>query len=324
MIENIRYYIYLFLILLLAEAVYYALAKTLKIGVDANYRSSHTGFQLTGGGIVFIIALIACVCFYPKLFGHHSVFIIGAILLAIVSFIDDIHNISPSFRLIVQIAVVGATFHQYLFNGNYDIFILIMLFGIGFVNAFNFMDGISGITGSYSIVALVSLYYSFSQHPAGGPYLTLTMTLVVAAIVFCIFNFQRRSMLFCGDVGAITMGFMLTYLMVNLIFITHDPTAITLFIVYGIDTSLTILQRIFKGDDIMQPHRLHLYQILVNQWGFSHAMVSTIYSATQFAINLAYFMIPTSYHWTYLISLAIILPTIYFVVKRSKQSQLGD
>lgn len=324
MIEHIKYFIYLFFILLFVETVYYALAKTLKIGVEATMRSSHTGFQLTGGGIVFILALITCVCFYPKLFDHHAVFIIGAVVLAVVSFIDDIHNISPALRLIIQILVVGATFYEFLINGNYDIFILIMLFGIGFVNAFNFMDGISGITGSYSIVALLSLYYAFSLETQGGPFLLIILSLIIAVIVFCIFNFQKRSMLFCGDVGAITMGFILTYLMANLIFINFDPTSVTLFIVYGIDTSLTIIQRIFKGDDILLPHRLHLYQILVNQWGLSHAVVATIYSATQLVINVVYFMIPPAYHWTYLIALAIILPTIYFIVKRSKRSQLSE
>ena len=324
MLQHINYFILLFLILLVAETVYYALAKTLKIGVEAGIRSSHTGFQLTGGGIVFILALILCACFYPQLFAHHRLFIIGAIVLATISFIDDIKNISPALRLLIQILVVGVTFNHFLVNGNYDIFILIMLFGIGFVNAFNFMDGISGITGSYSIVALLSLYYGFSIDPQGGPYLILIISLVVAVIVFCIFNFQKKSMLFCGDVGAITMGFILTYLMVNLILINFDPTTVVLFLVYGVDTSLTIIQRIFKGDDIMMPHRLHLYQILVNQWGITHAVVSTIYSALQLTINVVYFLIPTKYHWTYLIALVIILPTIYFIVKRAKRSQINE
>lgn len=324
MLQHVKYFIFLFLILLVAETVYYALAKTLKIGVEANLRSSHTGFQLTGGGIVFIIALITCVFFYPQLFAHHRLLIIGALILAIVSFIDDIKNISPALRLLIQIIVVGVTFKQFILNGNYDIFILIMLFGIGFVNAFNFMDGISGITGSYSIVALLSLYYGFSLNNEGGPYLIMIISLVVAVIIFCVFNFQKKSMLFCGDVGAITMGFILTYLMVNLVLITYDPTAVVLFIVYGIDTALTIVQRLFKGDDILLPHRLHLYQIMVNQWGLSHAAVSAIYSSLQAAINIVYFLIPNTYHWTYLIALLIILPTIYFIVKRAKRSQINE
>ncbi|MCM1518477.1 MAG: hypothetical protein NC117_07545 [Pseudoflavonifractor sp.] len=312
------YYLILTLVLILTELCYIRIARRYGIGAHVSPRSSHKRYNLSGGGIIFIIAaVIVWVC--PEFsLSHHllppqfSLMMVCALLLAAVSFADDLHNLSPRIRLVIQIVAVALTFHDYLIYDRSDIFLLILICGIGFVNAYNFMDGINGMMAGYSIVTLVTLRVCFDDMTEFRPFIN---TLIIAAAVFAFFNFRKNAKCFAGDVGSIVMGFFILYLMVSLIGQTGDASVIVFLIVYAIDTVFTIFQRLFTGENILLPHRHHLYQVLANQRQIPHHVVSLSLCAVQGGINLIYFYIPDSQRWTYFILVTGILTALYFIVK---------
>ena len=109
--------------------------------------------------------------------------------------------------------------------------------------------------------------------------------------------------------------------MATLILKTSDASLIIFLIVYAVDTVFTIFQRLYAGENIFLPHRLHLYQILVNKWGIEHYKVSIYYATTQLLINIVYILIPNDFKWSYFIVIVIILTIVYFILKRSPKSR---
>lgn len=309
------------IIILLLEIIYIPIAKYYRIGNEVTPRSSHHEFSITGGGFIFYFAAILFYLIFdstlPKSF---TTMLIGATALALISFYDDIKNISPWIRLIIHILVVAITFNQILFNGYYEIFLLLLICGVGFINAFNFMDGINGILTGYTIVTLSTLLYQFNEIKIGNGLITFTIILILATAIFGCFNFRKRAKCFAGDIGAIVMGFFILYLMSELILYTSDASALIFLIVYAIDSVYTIFQRLFAGENIFLPHRHHLYQILANQWHIYHYKVALGYSIIQLIINFIYLYLPEDLRWSYFIIVIIILTIIYFVIKRSPKT----
>ncbi len=313
------FYSITFIILLVCELVYFRIARHYHIGDNVTSRSSHKHYSLTGGGIIFIIAAII---FYihnkASLPQNFTNMLIGAVVLALISFADDIRNLSPHIRLFIQTIIVAMVFSFILQWGYIDIYIIILICGIGFINAYNFMDGINGITAGYSLVTLGTLYYCFYNTP--GIPLTFIGVLIIATCIFAFFNFRKKAICFAGDVGSIVMGFFILYMTVELILIRNNATCIIFLIVYGIDTVYTVFQRLFMGENILLPHRRHLYQVFVNQWRIPHYWISIGYATTQLFINIVYFLIPETFQWSYVIIITLILSTLYFASKRSGRS----
>lgn len=320
-------YIIITLILAVTEALYFVVARKYHIGNDVTPRSSHNEFKITGGGIIFYIASIVFYTLYGgHLPQHFGLMLIGASLLALVSFYDDIRSLPPGIRLIVHIVVVAGTFYQLLINGHYDIYLLLLICGVGFINAFNFMDGINGILAGYTLVTLSTISYCFYSIPNQQTTLGLqsfTTTLIISAIIFGVLNFRKKAVCFAGDVGAIVMGFFILYLMTQLILTTSDATMVIFLIVYAVDSVFTIFQRLFAGENIFLPHRLHLYQVLSNQWKIKHYKVALAYTLTQLAINVTYLLLPHDLRLTYFIIVTIILTIIYFILKRAQRSKVN-
>ncbi len=315
-IENTTYFCSTFIILLICELLYFRVARRCLIGDKVTKRSSHHEYKLTGGGIIFIIAAFIYYLWYGTAI---NLMLIGAIVLATISFIDDIKNTSPVLRLVIHSIIIFATFSYIIKWGYIDIFIVVLVCGVGFINAYNFMDGINGITAGYSLVTLSTLLYHFNGLPNAPT--TFIITLIIATLIFAFFNFRKNAVCFAGDVGSITMGYFILYLIIELIWARADATCIVFVMVYGIDTVYTIFQRLFMGEDIFTPHRHHLYQVLVNQWKIPHCLVSTYYAGIQLSINIIYFIIPQDYKWTYVIFVIMTLSTIYFLTKRSIRSK---
>lgn len=310
------YFTIVFAILIFCEIIYIRIARKYMIGAKQEQRSSHRGYKLSGGGIIFILAawLYCLLGFNNPWLSDFGLMVGGASALAIVSFADDIKNLSPKARLLVQVLVVGLTFYPFIISEQYDIFLLILLGGIGFINAYNFMDGIDGMMAGYSLVTLSTLYYCCHYLGAGVDE-NFVLTILLSVGVFSIFNFRRKALCFAGDVGSIVMGFFILYLMVDVIKVSHNASILIFLIVYGIDTVFTIFQRLFAGENILLPHRLHLYQKMANQWHIPHYKISSGYALTQLVVNVGYFMIPTYLQWTYFILITTILTIAYFMLK---------
>lgn len=304
-------YVATFIILVFCINLYFIIARHFKIIDNPNERSSHSIGTFTGGGIVFPIVLVCWLL--NDNFGYLN-FFWGLSLIAIISFFDDLYNVRQFYRLFFHIMSVSFLFFQlniFLLPSWLSIFIFVIV--IGWINAFNFMDGINAISVFYAGTSLFTFY--LLQDLVNQRLIIEYMG--IALIVFGYFNVRNNSIVFLGDVGSISIAFVLAFLMINLIYQTSRWEYIMFFSVYGIDTILTIIQRIYKKENIFKPHRHHLYQYLVDKKKHSHLMVSAAFSIFQLFINiiLLYLIIPNNHSSLISCFLLILLVTIYVLIK---------
>ena len=109
-------------------------------------------------------------------------------------------------------------------------------------------------------------------------------TVLCSVLVFCFFNFRKKAKCFAGDVGSVSIAFIILFLMGRLIIKTEDSSWIVLLCVYGVDSVLTIVHRLMLHENIGLPHRKHLYQIMANELKVPHVVVSSIYMVVQAVI----------------------------------------
>lgn len=261
------------------ELIYFKIADYFNIIDKPNSRSSHTSITLRGGGVIFPIAVLIA-CFQ----GYISWSItIAVVLVAVVSFIDDIKPLSQLPRFASHAIAIGLVFYDLsLFPEAIWILPIIFILLIGWVNAFNFMDGINGITVLYAFVAILT----FSFLEINNESLPLLVTIGLSCFAFGIFNVRKKAKTFAGDVGSISMALFLGYFMLKIILETGQIGYLLFLSVYGIDAIITIFIRLKKKENIFQPHRSHLYQYLANELGYSHIIVSLIYAGIQLLINI--------------------------------------
>jgi UDP-N-acetylmuramyl pentapeptide phosphotransferase/UDP-N-acetylglucosamine-1-phosphate transferase len=181
------------------------------------------------------------------------------------------------------------------------------------------MDGINGITVLYALVAIAS----FAVLPIHATSLPLLITMGLSCLVFGFFNVRQKAKTFAGDVGSISMAVFLGYFLFKTIVDTGQIGYILFFSIYGIDAIITILYRIKKRENILEAHRSHLYQYLVNEWRYSHITISVIYAVLQLLVNGIVIYLDVEGRLTLPISLLIllVLTSLYlgvraFVVKR--------
>jgi len=271
-------YITLLFVLVGIELLYFKIADRYNIIDKPNSRSSHSTITLRGGGIIFPIAI--SIAFFLGSVSWELT--LAVLIVAVVSFVDDIKPLSQLPRFASHVIAVGLVFYDLnLFVASLWLLPIVFVLLIGWVNAFNFMDGINGITVLYSLTAIIS----FSFLPTQVSSLPLLITMGLSCFVFGIFNVRKKAKTFAGDVGSISMALFLGYFMIKTILDTNQLGYILFFSVYGIDAVVTILNRIKKRENIFQPHRSHLYQYLANEMGFSHVFVSLIYAGLQLGIN---------------------------------------
>ena len=137
--------------------MYFRIANHYNIIDKPNERSSHNEVTMRGGGIIFPVA--AVIFFFINNF-QYPFFIAGLLAIALISFLDDLLTLNNKLRLAVHLSAVALLFCQWnLFVMPWYWLMMVAVFVIGTLNAHNFMDGINGITGAYSLVAIATLYY---------------------------------------------------------------------------------------------------------------------------------------------------------------------
>lgn len=282
-------YIVLFVVLLAFEYAYYLLAKRLRIVDRPHHQSSHKGVVVRGGGIVFYAAyLLWSVMHGFAWYGG----LIGLTILVIVSFIDDIHDVSPKIRLVCQfVAIILMFYHSGLIGTNPHVILILSIACVGAVNIFNFMDGINGMTGGYSLVVALALLYvdKYLVHFCDP---SLLVYMILSLVVFNLFNFRRQAKCFAGDVGALAIGFILVYLVLRLCLRGQSMSWIAMLSVYLVDGGMTILHRILLRENLMKPHKKHAYQIMANELKMPHLVVSGIYMGLQAVCCVWYIACP--------------------------------
>ena len=167
--------------------------------------------------------------------------------------------------------------------------IIALIICTGLINAYNFMDGINGITAGYSLAVLIPLLI-VCMCTGVGQYIepAFIIVIILAALVFSYFNYRRVARCFAGDIGSVSMAFIITFIFGKLILETGDFSYFVLLAVYGVDSILTIVHRLMLHENIFHAHRKHMYQLMANELGMSHVLVSTIYALVQLGISLVF------------------------------------
>lgn len=311
--------IIIFTLLVLLELAYFRVADRFNIIDKPNLRSSHTSITLRGGGIVFLFGA----WLYAAFFGFEYAWFLGGLtLIGLVSFVDDIHSLPDSARLVVQFVAMFMMFYQFgILNwGDWWIVLIALIVCVGITNAYNFMDGINGITGGYSLTVLAPMIYLNAKYGfIDMPYLYVTG---LSLLVFCFFNFRKRAKCFAGDVGSITIAFILLFALGKLILQTGDFAYIIFLAVYGADAILTICHRIQLHENLGEAHRKHAYQLMANELKMPHVNVSLIYMALQLAISFGMIFCPIN-HYLYL-GLTIIILLIAYLIFMKKNYHLHE
>ncbi len=266
----------------LLELIYFYIAQKYDITDRPNLRSSHNYITIRGGGIIFPISVLLCLSYSES---YNIAFGVGILVISILSFVDDIRSVNSKWRLLIQILTVGFTAYPFLNELTWIWLPLCVILLVGVINAYNFMDGINGITVMYSIVNICMLFWiSVELHVLFPP--SFFLSILASLTVFAFFNIRKKAKCFAGDVGSVSIAFVICFLILKLILITKWPYWLFLMGVYGIDTFVTIFFRIFRKENLMQAHRSHFYQFLVNERGLSHIKVSLIYSISQLLLSL--------------------------------------
>lgn len=298
-------------IMFAVELFYFRIANYYNIIDKPNHRSSHSKITLRGGGIIFPISLFL----YPLYFGYEfKYFLIGLLLIGFISFIDDIKPVANRLRIIFHLTAVGLMFYQLeLFHLPFYWILLALFVVIGSINAINFMDGINGITGGYSIITVLTLLY-ININTVTYSSSTLLITVLVSIGVFNFFNFRSRAKCFAGDVGSVSIAFIIMFFLLQLITKTANLGYLLLLLIYGLDTVTTIIFRIIRKENIFDAHRSHFYQYWANERGISHLIVAALYAIIQLFINfLVVFVLPDS---NFIVLLSLIIAGLIFTIIR--------
>ncbi len=319
-------YLIILALLVLAELLYFRIADHFNIIDKPNERSSHSSIVLRGGGVIFSLSMIAwmllmCINGENSIVLEYLPFLIGLMLVAGVSFWDDVKSLPDSIRLVVQFSAMALMFWSMgIMHWNmWWIVILASIVCVGATNVINFMDGINGITAGYSLAVLLPLAL-LNKNLAFIDSSFLVVS-IIGVLVFCIFNFRPKgkAKCFAGDVGSISIAFIMLYAIGRLVVQTQDITYLIFLLVYGIDGCLTIVHRIMLHENLGEAHRKHAYQLMANELKIGHVKVSSLYMLLQLAVSLGFiYLCPDSMaaHWGYLVGVALVLAVAYVLFKK--------
>lgn len=340
-------YLIISVLLFLAELLYFRIADRFNIIDKPNERSSHSSIVLRGGGVIFSVAMVAWAVMMAvqgqwQVVSDYLPFLCGLLLVAGVSFWDDVRSLPDSVRLVVQFGAMALMFWSMgIMHWNmWWIVVIALIVCVGATNVINFMDGINGITAGYALAVLVPLVLvngcpiesgmtelasgmTEGMTGASGGFIEQSYLIVaiIGVLVFCIFNFRPKgkAKCFAGDVGSISIAFIMLFAIGRLIVQTQDVTYLIFLLVYGIDGCLTICHRIMLHENLGEAHRKHAYQLMANELKIGHVKVSSLYMAMQLVVSLGFiYLCPDSVaaHWGYLVGATVVLAIAYVLFKK--------
>lgn len=312
--------------LLIAELVYFKIADHYNIIDKPNERSSHSTIVLRGGGIIFTLAMLAwaiMMIVQGKDINQYVPFLVGLLMVAGVSFWDDVHSLPDSLRMVVQIISMLLMFWSVGLYTAFDSWVwmvvvvaIALFFCVGATNIINFMDGINAITAGYGLAMLVPILLLNKE--IGFIEESYLIVAIIGVLVFSIFNFRPKgkAKCFAGDVGSIAIAFIILFALGKLMLATGDVTYIVFFLLYGIDGSMTIFHRIMLHENLGQAHRKHAFQLMSNELKMGHVTVTLIYMILQLVVSLGFiYLCPNTVlaHWIYLVCAGLVLAVSYIL-----------
>lgn len=307
-------YLIVLIILFVLELLYFKVADRFNIIDKPNERSSHSTVTLRGGGIIFYFG--AFIYFILSGF-QYPYFFLGLTLMTAVSFLDDVFTLSNKIRLVIHFSsVLLMTYQLDLFSMPWYYLLITFIIVVGVINAYNFMDGINGITACYSLA--VGALLMIVNHQLNFIQQDLLSYTLLGVLVFAFFNFRTKAKCFAGDVGAVAIAFILLFALGALIIKTGNVIYILFLSIYGIDAVWTIVRRLIKKENIFEAHRSHLYQFLGNEAKVNKLVISFCYGLIQFLIGLLVIQFSdqnVTAQIIFAVSLLIGLSIIYLILK---------
>ena len=278
----------------LAAIAFMRLANVWGLVAHPNSRSSHGIPTVTGMGVLIPIAVLVYYLWQPESLNWGFVF--GFTIVSVISFIDDVYFLKHSLRLIFQCIGLGLMISHFPFQSTGIEAIAIgsagLLLGIGVINAYNFMDGVNGMLTLHSILVLLSLLFlneslvDFENKARPFTDSDFIINIIIPLAIFAIFNVRVHAKAFIGDVGAISIAFLILYLMFSLMLKSGNYAYLLLFSIFGADAGLTVCYKLILGENIFIPHRDFLFKKLVHIKKLSHLKVSVYYLLAQAVINI--------------------------------------
>ena len=314
-------YVAIAILLLIAELVYFRIAKHFGIVDKPNHRSSHSRIVISGGGIIFTVAAWVWVAFFGI---GHAWFLLALTMVASVSFLDDVKALPDSVRLIIQFVAMLLMLHNLgmVHLHLWWVLAIALIVCVGAMNIYNFMDGINGMLAGYSLAVLIPLLLVNLCVDIEFVETSFIVVMIIATLVFSFFNFRPKGKAWCfsGDVGSVGMAFVVLFFIGRLAMATSDVTWLIFLLVYGVDGCCTIAHRIQLHENLGEAHRKHAYQIMANELKMGHVEVSLIYTGLQLAISLVMvYLIPNTVlaHWIYLVVVgaALVIAYVLFMKK---------
>ncbi|MBV8060675.1 MAG: glycosyltransferase family 4 protein [Alphaproteobacteria bacterium] len=300
-----------------------------KILDQPNARSSHTIAVPRGGGWAFLPTLIAALLAplaITAIAPMHPYLLTGLILLALISWVDDRFDISARIRLCLHFAAVIVALcdlpnHGLIFAGMIPAWIdhiLVVVGWVWFINLYNFMDGIDGITGVETISLAVGLcllgdatgVLSTSDH-------TIFLLLIGGCLGFLAYNWHPAK-IFMGDIGSIPLGFLTGFGLLSLASNGHLVAAIILPLYYLADSGITIAKRALRREKIWQAHRQHFYQRATTGCGRHDNVTMRIAAANLFLIVLSVWSLNQPFG-ALLAALIVVALLLFWMHTKSKQ-----
>ncbi len=243
-----------------------------------NHRSSHSQPTPRAGGVIFVsIFLIGLTISIQQqwIIMPNIVFnrlLIAAILISGIGLLDDYYSIATQWRFLIQCIAVMISISSFsnlplisIANHLLDLglfsYLLYSFASLWLINLYNFMDGIDGLAATEAILVSITMAVLFlfkSQIE-----LSLILGLLTASISgFWLWNWSPAK-IFMGDIGSGFLGFMFAILI--LISAINDPIYFYNWLIllspFIVDSSLTLIQRIFAKEVWYQAHANHSYQI---------------------------------------------------------------
>lgn len=302
--------------LVAVSMIYFRVAQKYKIVDLPNHRTMHQGATIRGGGITILLAVLL----FSAIFASPGYFfILGMTLLGLTGFVDDLIDLPGVLRLVIQVlCVVFLLAELNLLEHNFILLFIIIVLATGALNAFNFMDGINGLTGGYGLITVISMLFvnNYIHHFIENDFLLIV---ILSFVIFNYYNFRNKAVCFAGDVGSLTVAYIIVYLLIKLIVETQEVVYLLFLTLYGLDTIFTIIERIRKRENIFKAHRSHLFQVAVSKTGMSHLRMSGMYMSVQVIINcLVIWMLQLSGNSQIVSALLLLfmLSVIYVVIKR--------
>lgn len=284
---------------------YMQLAKKYNILDIPNHRSSHNKSTIRGGGIIFPAALLLVYFLFDF---QYTWFVTSVLVLSVVSFLDDLYTLSSRIRFFVQFLAVFLLLIELSLVQSFWLFPFLIFVLVGGLNAFNFMDGINGITALYSMVVLSSFFYvNQSLQFIDSEFIFIPL---IGVIIFSFLNVRKRAHCFAGDVGSISIAAIILFLLFKLVIHTQNYFYLLFLLVYALDSGATVLKRKLRGENIFKPHREHLYQQFVHKKGWSHLQVSFLFSMVQLLVNIS-IVLEGSFYWVLFTTLLVMISYIF-------------